>query len=229
MRLLLLAISSASCPPFAAADGGPLVRVSEGALAAWAMAHDHSDTAIGRAELIAHHALVSRLHDHADGVLPARFPTWTDEAALRVVLRQQATAYGAGLEHVRGRVELAVTALWTEAPEAARRHGDDQQERLSPGTRYLLQRQEAFVGSDRRRATATSLADELEHEVGEVVADSQRQVCPSTNVALSMALLVARAAVPDVQVGLLRHRAGVRILVNGPWPPYTFAAVVREA
>ena len=45
-------------------------------------------------------------------------------------------------------------------------------------------------------------------------------------VALSSAVLVARASAEDVKNRLIRAEQDVRILVNGPWPPYTFATVV---
>jgi hypothetical protein len=92
----------------------------------------------------------------------------------------------------------------------------------------LLERQQAFAGSDQRRATATELAADLERAAGGALVDSRRRVCPSPEVALSEALLVARAGVAELKAKLTHPRQDVRILVNGPWPPYTFAAAMRE-
>jgi hypothetical protein len=45
-------------------------------------------------------------------------------------------------------------------------------------------------------------------------------------VALSAALLVPRASAENVRKRIARTEQDVRILINGPWPPYTFADVV---
>ncbi len=55
--------------------------------------------------------------------------------------------------------------------------------------------------------------------------DVRHSLCPSQSVGLSSALLVKRSRAADVQARLVRTQHDVRILVNGPWPPYTFAAV----
>ena len=46
-------------------------------------------------------------------------------------------------------------------------------------------------------------------------------------VALSSALLAPQARARDLMDRLLGMQDGVRILVNGPWPPYTFADMGR--
>jgi hypothetical protein len=53
--------------------------------------------------------------------------------------------------------------------------------------------------------------------------DSRRQICPSKDVAVTLALLVPRGNADSVKRSLPRAASDVRILVNGPWPPYTFA------
>ena len=92
-----------------------------------------------------------------------------------------------------------------------------------PGTRYLLERQQALAGSDLRRARATELADEIERVAGADLVAVRRQVCPSATVAISSALLAPQASARNLIARLLGMHNGLRILVNGPWPPYTFA------
>ena len=74
-----------------------------------------------------------------------------------------------------------------------------------------------------RRERARELADEIERVAGADLVAVWRQVCPSTGVALSSALLAPQARAKDLMARLLGMQDGVRILVNGPWPPYTFA------
>jgi hypothetical protein len=82
-----------------------------------------------------------------------------------------------------------------------------------------------IAGSERRRERATELADAIEKRVGADLVDSRRRVCPSPSVALSLALLVPRENAHELVARLLSLAQDVRILVNGPWPPYTFAVV----
>jgi hypothetical protein len=70
------------------------------------------------------------------------------------------------------------------------------------------------------------LADQTERVVGSELVDVRHQVCPSVTVALSSALLVPRDRAEQIKARLIRQEQDVRILVNGPWPAYTFASVV---
>jgi Gas vesicle synthesis protein GvpL/GvpF len=198
-----------------------LVRVDAAGLTAWATALADDVGSLKREDLLAHHRLVSEIFASADAVLPARFPTWVpDDATLIEQLRARREEFVARLEGVRGSCELAVTALWTapldEAPAGV--------EADTPGRRYLLSRRQALASSDQRRARADTLADELERAVGPDLVQAGRVVCPSAAVALSLALLVRRPRAADIKLRLVRAQQDVRILVNGPWPPYTFAA-----
>ena len=224
MALLLLAITKANLAPLAleGPSGRAVVRMDAAGLSAWVCPTD-DDATFGRADLLAHHQAVSRIHDHADGALPARFPTQMDEVAVRSVLEARQAEYAVALERIAGRVELAVTAVWTDdasidrpssAPDPATR----------PGTSYLRTRREAFAVSDDRRARATRLAEQLEAIAGADLVASKRQLCPSPTVALSEALLVPRGVAEVLTARLAPQTLGLRILVNGPWPPYTFAA-----
>jgi hypothetical protein len=96
--------------------------------------------------------------------------------------------------------------------------------------RFLRARQRYFAGSDRRRERAHQLAEAIERSVGSSLVAVRTQVCPSRVVGLSMALLLPRAEAADAIGRVPRVQRDVRILVNGPWPPYTFADAgeVRE-
>ncbi len=224
MPLLLQAITT---PPDAAdlldgLRGGRLISVMHADLVGWATELPHDDAAFNREDLLEHHRLISNIDRRVAACLPARFPTWfRDTEALSARLRSQKDQLLAQLDQVRGCCELAVTALWTvadEAVEAAPTPG-------TPGRRYLMERRVAIAGSDSRRARAMRLADELEQTIGAELVRAQRQVCPSATVALSSALLVRRSDAQQLLSRLQRTDQDVRILVNGPWPPYTFADV----
>jgi hypothetical protein len=197
------------------------VRIEQGALMAWATEFSDTEPTFTRDDLLAHHALVAEIFACEEAILPARFPTLVDDQdTLCERLRSRQDTLTAQLERVRGCCELAVTMLWTSADVAQPAVEAD-----SPGRRYMAQRQLAFAGSDRRRARARELADQLDRSVGADLISARHTVCPSASVGLSSALLVKRSRAEPVQMRLVHTRDDVRILVNGPWPPYTFAAV----
>ena len=212
MSLLLHAITTP--PRFELAE--PLTRIDVGKLTAWATRTDAEK--FGRDDALRHHEVVCAIFEHVDACLPARFSTLVeDEATMRAQLAKQAEALTAQLEMVRGAAELAVTAVWTslEVPPSV--------EADTPGRQYLLRRQAELTASEQRRAQATALAERLEREVGGALRAAERNITPSKEVALSLALLVERHTVDSVRERLARCvERDVRILVHGPWPPYTF-------
>ncbi len=193
------------------ASSGPLV--AHAGIAAW-VAEVEEASGFTREDMLAHHAAVTEIFERAEACLPARFPTlFGDADALQKQLAASADDLVRQLEHVRGRAEIGVTAVWTTPEEPLETNA------APPGTRYLLQRAVSW----RRRALAADIADTLEHEVAMHIIDVRRHLLPRPEVAASLALLVERSAVAEVSGRLRRSRADVRILVHGPWPPYTFA------
>jgi hypothetical protein len=218
MTLLLRAI----LPPDAVACPDGAVCVASDKLLAVTSPHDGSQQ-LDRASMLAHHDLVAKLHAATEACLPARFPTLLHDAeAVRAWLEGKEPELHAALERVRGRSELAVTALWTEPPAPQPLPAT-----TTPGRRYLLERQHA--ASERGRAS--TLADDIERALGESVVEAQRTLVPRAGTALSLALLV-----PKEQARALREQIlnigpglGVRILVNGPWAAYSFVTLpVKE-
>ena len=232
MKLLLHALSVAEVPREIPGGlrGQALVRVDSAGLAAWATELAEPDPRFGRSDLLEHHAIISCLHAQLAACLPVRFPTWfVDADALRGEIGRRQDEFRANLDAVRGRCELAVTVLWTAPAETAESETPSAAA-ATPGTRYLLERQQAVAGSDRRRARARALADEVKALAGVDLAGVRAHVCPSALVAVSSALLIPRESAEALIARLPRAKDGVRILVNGPWPPYSFAGTgEREA
>jgi hypothetical protein len=194
--------------------------VLAGRLVAIASDHDGGRT-LGRPEMLAHHELVAELHADHDACLPARFPTLlADGDALKDVLERRETELRAALERVRGRSELAVTALWTHPAQREPVAAD------TPGRRYLLERQQA----QQLRTAASAIADGIERALGADLIDARRRVCPRAGVAVSSAVLVPSARASELAERVLSTEGlpDVRILVNGPWPPYSFVALVLK-
>jgi hypothetical protein len=158
-----------------------------------------------------------------ESCLPARFPTVLDSERLGALVEERGSSLRQQLEAVRGACELAITVAWN-APEAR----PSIPSVGTPGTRYLRQRQNELTASAQRRARAEELAALVRDLVADRAREVRIEVCPSREVALSAALLVPRVDAEEVQRQLPRAARDVRILLNGPWPPYTFASVRSE-
>lgn len=232
-RYLVHAIASTTTEPpggLQGLDRRPLVGLDAAELTAFATElSEDAVTALGRDALLAHHALVSQLHDVLDGVLPVRFPTLIDAAGMRAQLAQHASGYAAALSRVHGRVEVALSAVWEPATAPADAADVHLEEASTSGAEYMRRRQRELHAARAINDRAADLADALTRALPPGAEIAAKRIAPSTELALSIAYLVQRAAARDVIATLGRPRPDVRILINGPWPPYSFATVVREA
>jgi gas vesicle protein GvpL/GvpF len=220
-RLLAHAITRrATGGPEAGLRGRPLQQIAAGELGLWATLWDGEPT-LSRDDAFAHHDLVAVLCD-AGPCLPVRFGTWlADEEAARRSLEADQARFTAAVDRLADRREVAITLLWREAgAREGQAHADP------PSGRAFLERQRAaHAATDERRRTAEAFAEGLARDLAVDQADVRHESCPSAEVALSMSLLAlkdeadALKARATAAVGALD---GVRGVVSGPWPPYSF-------
>jgi hypothetical protein len=220
-RLLAHAITRrATGGPEAGLRGQPLEQIAAGEFGLWATCWDGEPT-LSRDDAFAHHDLVAILCD-AGPCLPVRFGTWLkDEDTARRSLEAQQDRFAAAVDRLDGRREVAITLLWSDAPSPeGRGHAV-----ASSGRAFLERQRAAHAITDERRRTAEAFAEQLRQELAVDQADVRHESCPSAEVALSMSLLAGRdeadalKARATAAVGAL---AGVRGVVSGPWPPYSF-------
>jgi hypothetical protein len=157
---------------------------------------------VTREGMLEHHRIVGLIHEKVD-CLPMRFGEWVDdeeEAARLVDARRE--SLGRALERVRGKTEFAVTLVWDEPLVRGSATG---------GREYMAKRR-AYWATRREREKAVR---EWSSALG---ADALVKIYPNERVALSAALLLPRGSTPRVSA-----MPGTRLVVNGPWPPYSFA------
>jgi len=200
-----------------------LTRLAIAELVAWTTDLTADRDVSSREDLLHHHRIVTEVFGGVAACLPARFPTVLDASRLETLLVERRDELQRRLEIVRGACELAITAVWTTPDDLTPLPTE-----TSPGRRYLLERQRTLSASDRRRARAVELAEDLERELANTPREVRRQVCPSATVALSTALLLPVTEAKAAKQRIPRTAPDVRILVNGPWPPYSFASIRSE-
>lgn len=232
MTYLLHAITrSAGGDDPAVASGTELEFIGAGALGAWATAAP--DESAGREDALEHHRMILGICA-TQACLPVRFGTrLSDAAAVRTLLERRCDELLRTLDRVGHRQELAVTLLWADDQAGALSPPTADVDRSAiptlrdhPGRIFLQRKQRGYAVADERRAAAGMLAGRLCAELATDQADVRHAICPSAEVALSTAILA-----PAGGAGALKERAlkvvselpGVRGVVSGPWPPYTFA------
>jgi hypothetical protein len=85
--------------------------------------------------------------------------------------------------------------------------------------------------TDERRRAADAFAQRLSAELAIDQADVRHESCPSAEVALSMSLLAGRDAADALKARATAAAGaivGVRAVVSGPWPPYSFTEELRS-
>jgi len=167
-------------------------------------------------------------------VLPARFGTvFADEAALDQALGSQAGRLTAGLDRVRGCVELGLRVLWRQTDVPAAMAGlplsDDlagpANADLTPGRAYMAARLDRERRSRETQAVVERLAADIYAELAVLARDSTRRVLASPAPQMSAAYLVPtpQADTFNARVRQIAARhPDVRLLCTGPWPPYHF-------
>jgi hypothetical protein len=200
--------------------GRPLAWSEAGGLGLWSTEWA-PDIKLERPDALEHHRLVERICA-AQPCLPVRFGTafaTPDEA--RASLDKRAPALRAALTRVAGKSEVALTLLWREqaAPlEITPASG--------PGRQYMESRRAEFAARERRRARAESLVERVITELAIERPLVWHETCTSDNVAVSLAVLVPTELAGERKAQLEQVAAGfpdVTPVLNGPWPPYTFA------
>ncbi len=177
-----------------------------------------------RDDAFEHHRVVEELCARQP-CLPIRFGTRAlDAEAVRTLLAPRQDELAGALERVGRRRELAVTLLWLDADvRPGRGHtlvaG-------TPGRAFLEGRRAVYAAAEERRVIAETLAGTLVAGLAADQADVRHAFCPSPLVALSTAILApvgGAEALKEEVVRVASGLSGVRAVVSGPWPPYTFA------
>ena len=222
--MTLLAHAIAAAPPATLSDEG-----LRGRRLAWSEAGDLGlwstewapDIKLERPDALEHHRLVERICA-AQPCLPVRFGTafaTSDDA--RASLDKRAAGLHIALARVAGKSELALTLLWRASPAP-----QPIETAAGPGRQYMEARRAECAEREARRARAESLVAQV---IAELAIERQlvwHETCTSDNVAVSLAVLVPTERASERRAELEQIAArftDVIPVLNGPWPPYTFA------
>lgn len=203
----------------------PLGNIVVGDVSATFTAHAEIAVAPVAQNLWRHEQVVeSFMRNPGLALLPVRFgTTFPDEAHLEDVLRRNQGVLKAGLDRVRGCVELGLRVSRTSAEAAALPQAD-----FSTGREYMAAR----LAEHRLRCDADQLAAELESALMPLAREMARREARAPQVVLSSAFLVnhdrAEEFAATVRTLAAAHPS-LRLLCTGPWPAYHFAPSLQLA
>ena len=173
--------------------------------------------AVSEATLRAHDAVVRRLADAVDAILPVRFGSLLTESSLADLLRVRARELSEALALVAGREQMTLRVLGdTPATEEV---ADVAADDAGPGARYLAARRAEW----RRAREAPELAP-LRPGLAQLVRAERVTRHDTPPLLASVYHLIDRGAAAAYRAVVERAEAGtVRVVATGPWPPYAFA------
>ncbi len=178
------------------------------------------DLKLERPDALEHHRLVERICA-AQPCLPVRFGTaFANADAARASLDKRAETLHAALARVSGKSELALTLLWRDKAAVTPRPV------TGPGRRYMEERRAELGAREAKRARAETMVERIVTELAIERPLVWHETCTTANVAVSLAVLVPteRALERKAELGRIASEFGdVITVLNGPWPPYTFA------
>jgi hypothetical protein len=175
--------------------------------------------AVSEATLRAHDAVVRRLADAVDAILPVRFGALLSESSLADLLTARARELREALALVAGREQMTLRVLG-DAPTPVDPAPDDADPGTrGPGTRYLAARRAEW----RRAREAPELAG-LRPALAPLVRAERVTRHDTPPLLASVYHLIDRGGAGAYRAAVERAAlAPVRVAATGPWPPYAFA------
>lgn len=159
--------------------------------------------------------------------LPVRFGTvFRDAGAVTRALEERHDELAADLERVGDKVELSLTVLWpdTGTNEVAHQHArvESAPSGAARGAAYLRARAAELERGDALIERARSIASELHERFGAFALDRRVALMPKPLIAVRATYLVEPRSVAAFRSVIDAVRGEWRVLLTGPWPPYSF-------
>lgn len=212
--------------------GARLVLLRRGPLAVVASEFEGKAVPATR-ENVLEHSRVNGLVLARTTPLPFRFGTLADERRLGEHLEKNEAALLAALARVRGCLEMGAKVIWDAAAQSAGGEETEDEGRAvtapagGAGTAFLLAKRQAIKGAEALKARAEEVAALLASRVEGLAREAAVEVNPAGSLVVRAAHLVGRGREDEYRERLRalgRERADLRLMVSGPWPPYSFSA-----
>jgi hypothetical protein len=218
---LYAVLGAAPARPLGAGMAGEPLRLLRCATVVAAAGEMAAAPALTPAALREHDAVVRRLADIADAILPARFGALAaGETDLCARLAQGADVLHEALARVAGREQMILRVYRASAGTAAPATEEPAAAPGGPGARYLAERARA------QGAGAVDALAPLRPVLDRFVAAERVERHQTPPLVASVYHLLARGRAPAYTAAVeraVRELPEIRVTVSGPWAPYAFA------
>lgn len=171
-----------------------------------------------------HNAVVEAAVTEQVTPVPLRFGQWlADEGALHAAIAEKATSYRERLADFAGCLEFGLRLIDPVDPESAQ---VVHRTPATSGLEYMRALQESSSLAERKRADSERLHAQIRDLMREVVREEKIEEARTPHAVLTLSHLVARSDFNRYREkgrsirGLFPE---LRMLLSGPWPPYSFA------
>lgn len=209
-------------------EGFPLSRASEGGLAVAFSLIPDGCTGATVPRLAAYARAIEAIH-RVSTVLPLRYGCFLNgEIQLVELLRVRAREFRSALDEVDGCVEMGLRVMSRGAGEPVRGcpGGGVPCDCASSGRAYLADRQEYYARNDCEDEASARAIDRARRAFdGLFVRSNVARSCAGRLPLLSLFFLIPRENVGPFREAFsrLEKRGPDKMLLTGPWPPYSFA------
>ena len=199
----------------------PFVLDAGGGLAVWASEHD-APVAASVAAVRAHNDVVTAAMDRTVTPVPLRFgQSAPDRNAATERVTEDAAKWLDLLERFAGRAEYGVRVM----RDLYETEQDVRAASVQSGTEYMAALAGKRARAAERRTEGQRIVGEIEARLGSLAVDTRVEYPPTGRIVATIAHLVAWTDADtyhDAARDLRDALQDARLVVTGPWPPYSF-------
>ena len=210
-------------PSLTGLDGQPVDAVAVDTLLVWVSRMERPQASVEAVQ--AHNRVVEAAITEAVTPVPLRFGQWLEsEAELQAGVAARSADYQAKLTQFAGCLEFGLRLI---DPQHESRARDVQGIPATSGFEYMQALRESSRMAEQQRQQADQVHARIRDTMQDLVRAEQAQEERTAHSVVTLSHLVAR---PDFDEYRARARhlrelfPAMRLLVSGPWPPYSFAA-----
>ena len=185
---------------------------------------------VTREHALVHAAVVRSILDQTTP-LPFRFGTIVGEQQLMNFVKTHKSVLTNKLAHVHDCVEMNVKVIY-QLPTNENSQANGEPASAGPGTAFLAGKRRQLLADESFSSQRSDFSTLLETTLAGVVREQQIALRPSDTAVLATAShLVRRDQIQPYREKIAKvreNRPELRLLVSGPWPPYSFANIELE-
>ncbi len=202
-------------------SGAPVGYTEAGGLGVWVSDLDRPQLAVEAVQ--EHNHVVEVAVTEQVTPVPLRFGQWLeDPPGLAAAITERADQYRAKLQQFAGCLEFGLRLL-DPAPVEAQ---DVQVADVASGRAYMNALRESTRQTDQKRAQSQQIQSRVHDLMEDIVRDERVETTQTKHAVLTVTHLVAREHFNEYRERARQLRTifpALRLLLSGPWPPYSFA------